>query len=299
MRMLVSSPSSLGHLGPILLLAEAVRDAGHEVRVVVGAEAAERVRSSGLEVAAIPPPDDAATARWQDLVREVEALMAAGDREEGDRRFVRGSFGRLHCETGLPTLRQEIDDFGADLVLADAFHSPGVVAAVMADVPVALSLFGVWQVLSGLLDEVVAGAAPVFEPLGLARDELVASWRRAPRFSPLPVIFDVDPEDHAGGTSPGTVRWQRPSGDGQGIDGELRQSLDDDDSLLVYATLGTIAGGIPPMRDRFLAGLLPAIADRDVRCVLTVGHDTDLDALPPVPANVTVAAFLPQRPLLA
>lgn len=52
------------------------------------------------------------------------------------------------------------------------------------------------------------------------------------------------------------------------------------------------------MRDRFLGGLLPAVADRDVRCVLTVGRGTDLDALPPVPSNVTVVPFLPQRPLL-
>ncbi len=299
MRVLVSSPGSLGHLGPILWLAEAARDVGHDVRVVVPAETADRVRSRGLDVAAIPPPDDAAVARWRGLVREVEDLMGAGDRQEGDRRFVRGGFGRLYCETGLPTLRQEVQDFRADVVLADAFHSPGVVAAVLADLPVVLSLFGVWEPLSHLLDEVVAGAAPVFEPLGLSNADLLDLWRQASRFSPLPALFDVGTEGRDESRSSRTVRWRRPGVEDRGIGGELQRSLDSDDRRLVYATLGTVAGGIPPMRDRFIAALLPAIAARDVRCVLTVGRDTDLDALPPLPPNVTVAAFLPQRSLLA
>lgn len=68
---------------------------------------------------------------------------------------------------------------------------------------------------------------------------------------------------------------------------------------LVHATLGTVAGSIPPMRDRFLEAVLPALAQLDVRCVLTVGPHTDLDALQPASDNVTLASFLPQPPLLA
>jgi hypothetical protein len=293
-RMIVSSPSGLGHLGPILPLAEAARDAGHEVRVVVASDAADTVRRRQLDVTELPPPDEAVLDRFESLSREVGRMVAAGDREAGDRRFVRGSFGRFQCETGLPTLRREIEAFDADLVLADVFHSPSVAAAALTGRPFALALFGVWQPLSELLDEVAAGAAPVIEPLGLDPERLLALWRAAPRFSPLPALFD---DSEAGSTS-GTVRWRRPAGGGAELDEGLRRSLDADDRPLVYATLGTIAGGLPPMRDRFLGGLLPAVAERDVRCVLTVGRSTDLDALPPVPDNVTVAPFLPQRALL-
>lgn len=297
MRVLVSSPSAAGHLGPVLLLASAVRDDGNTVRVVVPEEVAERVRRRALDVGIVPPPSNRLASAWQDLVGRVEALMAAGHREQGDRLFVREGFGRLHCEAAFETLQAEVDDFEPDLVLTDAFHSPAVAAAALAEVPIALAAFGVWQPLSDLLPEVAAGAAPVVAPFGPTVRELLETWRQAPRFSPLPAMFDIDTA-RVGDESPAFIRWRRPEHAGPDIPDDLRRSLDGDSRPLVYATLGTVAGSIPPMRDRFLGGLLPAIADLDVRCVLTVGRQTDLDALPPVPTNVTVAPFLPQRPLL-
>lgn len=302
MRLLVSAPRGLGHLGPVLALAAAARDGGHDVRVVVGADAADRVRRHELDLGIIPPPDDELQQAVGGAIGRAEGLMAAGRRAEGDRHYVREVFGRLQCEVGLPALRDEVAAFGPDLVLTDPFQSAAVAAAVLADVPLALAPFGVWEPLSDLLEHLVLGQAAVTDPLGLSGSDLLLRLRRAPRFSPLPAMFESPAEPgRADGPDPDdTVRWRLAEpGRPRDLAADLAGELAADGRPLVYATLGTVAGTIPPMRERFLGALLPAMAELDVRCILTVGQATDLAALPQAPDNVTIAPFLPQRALLA
>jgi len=300
-RMLVSAPGGLGHLGPVLALAGAARDGGHDVRVVVSARDADHVRRRELDVGVIPPPSAELERALGGASAQAEGLMAQGRRAEGDRHYVREVFGRLQCEVGLPVLRDEIAAFAPDLVLTDPFQSAAVTAAIFAGVPFALTPFCVWEPLSDLLEELVIGQAAVSEPMGLSAPDLLLRLRRAPRFSPLPAMFESPGEVAPSDTdTDGTVRWRLAEpGRAAELDADLARTLAADDRPLVYATLGTVAGTIPPMRERFLGALLPAMAERDVRCVLTVGQRTDLAALPDPPDNVTIAPFLPQRALLA
>ena len=299
MRMLVSAPGGLGHLGPVLELAVAARDAGHDVRVVVTAEAAAHVERRGLDLGVVPLPEPELRDAVGAAIGRAEELMAAGRRAEGDRHYVSEVFGRLQCEVGLPVLRDEVEAFAPDLVLADPFQSAAVAAAILGEVPLALTPFGVWEPLADMLEQLVMGQAAVTGPLGLSAPELLLRLRRARRFSPLPGTFE-SPRDVGRPDIDGTVRWRlvEPGRAGD-LDADLGRRLAADDRPLVYATLGTVAGTIPPMRDRFLGAVLPAMAELDVRCVLTVGRGTDLGALPEAPDNVTIAPFLPQRALLA
>lgn len=293
-RLVVSSPGGLGHLGPVLRLASAARHAGHAVTCVVAEEGAELVRRNDLALRTLPADDAALRQRAADLAGEVGQLMAQGRRDEGDRLYVRTSFGRLQTEAGLRAMLDAVDELQPDVVLTDPFQSAAVGAAILADVPLALVPFAAWQPLAALFPELAAGMAPVTEPLGLDGDRVVARMRAAPRFSPLPPSLEHARDDGA------TVRWRLAEpGWTDDLDDHVRQALADETRPLVYATLGTVAGSIPPMRDLFLGALLPALAQLDVRCVLTVGRHTDLDAVPTAPDNVTIAPFLPQRPLLA
>ena len=50
MRILVTAEPSYGHINPVLPLARAARDAGHDVVVATGAELLDHVRRHGLPV---------------------------------------------------------------------------------------------------------------------------------------------------------------------------------------------------------------------------------------------------------
>ena len=293
-RVLVSSPAGLGHLGPVLALAAAARDAGHDVVCVLAEEGADLVGRHGLTLRTLPTPSSETGQRAAAMVGQVEQLMAQGRREEGDRLYVRESFGRFQCEVGLDAMADAVQDLHPDVVLTDPFQSAALAGSALTEVALALVPFAAWQPLSALLSEMVAGMLSVVEPLGLDHEQLMARLREAPRFSPLPASLEHGRDDNS------TVRWRLAEpGQAGDLDQALQEAIIGDERPVVYATLGTIAGRIPPMRDRFLDALLPALAELDVRGVLTVGRDTNLDALPAVPDNVMVAPFLPQRPLLA
>ena len=202
MRLVVSSPGGLGHLGPILRLASAARRAGHEVVCVVPEEGADVVHRHGLVLRTLPAGDADLRRRVLALVGRVEQLMGEGRREEADRLYVREFFGDLQCEAALPAVLDAIQKERPDVVLTDPFQSAAVAAAVVADVPLALSPFAAWGPLSALLPELVAGMAPVIEPLGLDEEVVRARMRDARRFSPLPASLEHGDDDGA------TVRWR-------------------------------------------------------------------------------------------
>src|SRR4051794_15537231 len=60
MRFLVTAAPGLGHLLPILPVAVAARDAGHDVAVATGADLGPIVRRAGLRPVAVGPPNLAA-----------------------------------------------------------------------------------------------------------------------------------------------------------------------------------------------------------------------------------------------
>src|SRR2546430_13210487 len=58
MRVLFTSVSGLGHVHPMVLLAGALRDGGHEVRWATGAEALPRVEAAGIPAVAAGLPSN-------------------------------------------------------------------------------------------------------------------------------------------------------------------------------------------------------------------------------------------------
>ncbi|EGD41668.1 putative LigA [Nocardioidaceae bacterium Broad-1] len=240
MRILAVSTAGAGHFNPMKPWLKRLAEHGHEVTVVgpPGLAAA----ASGFDFRAGAAPDPASVAAiWQ---RVAESPM-----EVSRELVLRDLFARVNSGAMIPAVRAAIDDLRPDLVLRDPAEYASALAAAEAGVPQAR--LGV-----SLCSEIAffeSTAAPVLEDWrpGLHR-EIVES----PILTRFPASLDPSPFS-------AVVRYRV----GEPL-------VRDVDPRFVYATLGTVAPTMPPMRPWFdiVAEVLGALP---VRAVFTIGHDLD------------------------
>lgn len=284
MRVLVTSPAGLGHLHPLVPLARALAERGHDVLWATPADGVAPVEAAGLAAVAVAPPGfhDPVAVR-----RRFPELDALGPAEVPDALFGK-LFGAVLAPAMLEGLAPVALDLRPDLVVADAAEFAGHVLAAELGVPSVTRGFG------PLLPErrVAACAAEVAtlwrarglepRPYGGSYDTLY--------LDPYPPPLQPDPPAHV-------PRRQlvRPLGEdaaGTG-DGPLPLPEGRPGAPLVYVTMGTVFNGVGP-----LGTVVDAVAALDVRCLVTVGPRGDTAALGPRPAHVRVETYVPQTAVL-
>lgn len=278
-RLLVSFVGGLGHLAPLLPVACAARDAGHEVAVAGSGGLVARIQEHGLAAYATSPQPHHDQAPTSVTRRPLEVMDAPAAETEFAQNFA--SRGARRMASAMPEV---IRDFRPDLILRDETDLGTTIAAELADVPVAIHLV----LASGLLirrELVVPQLDVVRAEHGLPADPglsrlstgLVLS-QAAPSFRSSEAQLQLTPTYYRSGrasSTPGHASNRRPR---------------------VYVTLGTIfAGASGDLFERLLAGL----AELDADVIATVGVATDPADLGPQPANVRVERFLPQDEVLA
>ena len=275
MRLLVTFVGGLGHLAPLLPLARAVREAGHEVAIAGSGGLVPRIEEAGFTAFATSPrPHHDQTASTDRTPLQVMDARAS-ELEFADNFADRGA---RRMALAVPDV---IRTFRPDLILRDETDLGTTIAAELLDVPVATHLVlaaGLLirpELVAPRLDAVRAehGLRPDPEltrlTSGLTLTDAAPSFR-SPR-SPLSLELT---HYRSAVTSGGTSRAGRPG---------------------IYVTLGTIfnkASG--DLFDRLLSGL----ADLGVEVVATVGQGTDPADLGPQPSHVRVERFLPQGDVL-
>jgi len=94
-----------------------------------------------------------------------------------------------------------------------------------------------------------------------------------------------------------TRRFRHPAGVASATPEPLGDWWDDEAGPLVYATFGTVAGGLPIAAAAYRVAL-EAVGGLPVRVVLTTGRELDSALLGPIPTNVHVATWVPQHDVL-
>ena len=133
-------------------------------------------------------------------------------------------------------------------------------------------------------------AAPAIDPIrsgaGLPPDPGGERLRQTPYLTVCPASL----EDPDGPVLPATHRFSDPAWDEPAASDRWAGG----DAPFVYATFGSVAGGLP-MAGAAFGAAMEALGELPVRGLLTVGHVTDRDSLPAPPANVEVEAWVPRR----
>jgi UDP:flavonoid glycosyltransferase YjiC (YdhE family) len=287
MRVLLTTQPGHGHFRPLLPLARALRDAGHEVRVGTSASFASVVEWEGIRSEAvgldwlhgvestIPPevnvPPEADT---------LETFFA--------HKFVRMTAERLAVDVVALAQRwrpdlivRETTEFGGSL----AAEGLGVASAALQVASPTLMSPGVLHEVALALDEIRPRLDLPPDPDGVAmRDELVIC------FAP-PALHDPSVELPRGFQS-----FHPGSSFADGSEPEAVSGLGVDRPL-VYATLGTVFNE-PGLVDRFFPAILDGLSDAAVDLLLTVGPTVDPASVRDQRAGVRVLSYVPQRAVL-
>ncbi len=277
MRLVIHVGGGSGHLRPVIPIAIAWRERGHQV--VVAAEPANRHETEqfGLDFAelSVPPVDGS-------------IMRIIGEASEEDRPRVVLSLFLDRAIACTAQLTQMVEDSKADVILRETTAWAAVFAGEQAGVPVASFDFA--PVPAPLFVDLVGDLfARYRQELGLPEDpdlKTLDRWLTLIGAPPQWLWFDA---------LPATAHLIRPP-DPAPLSDESNTDLLDamDDRPLVYATLGTTfnkESGLWPT-------VLEALAEVDANVVATLGRDLDPSEFGAQPPNIRLASFVSQGLIL-
>jgi UDP:flavonoid glycosyltransferase YjiC (YdhE family) len=284
-RLLFTSLGSFGHTFPLVPLALAARDAGHDVVFATSEDFLPQLRKAGLETAV-------AGLAIKDAFGQAfgEAGHAGPRRPPADvppevlGPIVAKTFGELMPKRFVADLLPLIERTRPDLVVSEVGNSGGAFAALKAGVPLVTHGFGRVSAGDPLVTRIGEAIREHGAELGVeVGDDL--SFGTA--------FLDICPEsvqdrDFLARTRRIPLRpvgWSEPGELPAGVLGKRRP--------LVYLTLGTAMG-----HAGVLGAALTGLSGLDVDVLVATGPTVDPAALGEVPANVRLEAWVPQAALL-
>ncbi len=282
MRVLVTSTPGRGHLGPLVPVASALRDAGHEVRWAIAAEACEAV--AGLGFAVDPAGLDVARRRAT-VADRLPRIMALPPRQRRGHLFA-GFFAAAAAPAMAADLRLVVDAFRPDLVVHEMAELGVVPLAVERGIPhvvVAFSGSPPAQAIPTIAGELAAWWSSLGLNLppgaGLAGDRYLHPFPEGLHADPPWPFERLRPEPVEAPSSAEPPSWLVSMG-------TTRPA--------VYVTFGTerTAAAAP------WPALLEVISHRDLDALVTTGAHAEVEAFGPLPGNVRVERYVPQAQVL-
>ena len=278
--MLFATTGGQGHFRPMVPLARAVAEAGHDVRVAAPASFAKHVAPTGLRH---EPFDDADPG----ALGAVFGALPGLSRQEANARVMTEVFGRLDPVAALPAVGGLVAAWRPDLVVREPAELASLVAAEAAGVPHVQVAIGLRSLLTAFVDELTGPLAALAAEAGISHD-LAAAAAAEPVFTCVPASFDDDDDDVP------PVRYRIPA---SGTPAPPLPAWGDPDAPLVYVSFGTVAAS-QGVFDGAYAAAVEAVAEVDVRALVTVGAHGDPEAWAPWPRNVHVERWWPQEAVM-
>lgn len=301
MRVLLTTLNGAGHFYPLLPLADALEQAGHEVAVACLPSFGPTVRVAGFRAFPVGFAGVGDSAGGFDMMVAALATLTPAERtahqaargisrEHGLRWVIGNIFGGVFAEQSLPNLLAVIEHWQPAVLVRESFEFGGYLAAEVAGLPHVVVqnttlIANDWR-LDPLLDRLGATRAR----LGLPSDPELATLYRYLHLSFAPPQYH-DPQVPL----PATTHAIRPvSIDNVGnepLPAWLTQPLD---RPTVYATLGTerVFGASP------YAAIIDGLRDEPLTLIVTVGREQDPAEFGPQPPHVHIERYVPQTRLL-
>jgi UDP:flavonoid glycosyltransferase YjiC (YdhE family) len=279
MRVLFVSTFGHGHVFPLVPLALACQDAGHEVLWATNGPAVSLVELAGIRCVEAGLSGEALATTVNDLHAQAGQL-APQDRAA----FM---YPTMFGETLTPPMAADLlplaREFQPDLLVHEQGELASPLVAELLGVPSLTHSFG-GAVPAAFVAEAGQRLAGLWQEHGLTQPPYVGCFQ-APYLNICPPSVQTVSLAHIPVVQPlRPISW---SGHGATFEPS------DDARPLVYVTLGTVASNPGVLRNA-LAGL----ASLDVQVLVTVGPMGDPDALGPQPAHVRVERFVPQTLVL-
>ena len=294
MRVLFTTTPAPGHFHPLVPLATAARQAGHDVAFATGRPMLESAEALGFRAfEAGLSRDGDQDAEFLEVKRSARGLPSAG--VEMDRVAIARTMYGVRTRRMVPDLLGLARQWRPDVVVRDSYEAGGAVAAEALGVPhAALDTTPLYD-MAPLRADIRRELDRAREEAGLPPDPEQHMLRRHLHLCCAPPSYLP-----SGRARPKTLRALRP----MPFDRAHGEDLPDwvsrlPDRPLVYVTFGTITNRwVPGAFPGLFREVLAAFEGEPVNVVATVDRDSDPADLKALPANVRVERYIPQSLLL-
>ncbi|MFL5358774.1 glycosyltransferase [Archangium sp.] len=283
MRILFTTLPGSGHFHPLVPVAQALQQAGHEVAFASGEPIQKQVEAKGFrffraggEFQQMGGPDG--------MAKRAESIMRMPP--EARREHMANMFGGHFARMMAPDVVALASGWRPDLLVRDSMEFGGAIAAEHLGIPHASIQVGAALPQDYAHPLMVARLNEVRATLGLPPDP-----EQRALYPYLHLCFV--PPHYLGGTLPATAHFFQPAIFDQSGDERLpawASQLGQNGRPVVYVTLGTVFNKVVHV----LRTLVEGVREEPVDVVVTVGRDIDPAALGPQPAHVHVERYIPQ-----
>jgi len=282
MRVLVTTSPPLGHVLPVVPLAQSLAAAGHEVRWATGADAVPVVQAAGLPVDACGLGASERRAIYFEQFPEAKSLAP----EDLPSHMFPRLFGAVSAPAMIDGLLPLAERWRPDVIL----HETGELAA-----PIVAARLGIPHITHSYGSPVPA------ERLASAEAFLAPLWQRlgfdVPAYCGVfdDLYLDIYPptlrfseDTHVRNDQPlRPVFWIPPFADTSSWQPDVVHPR-------IYVTFGTVFNEPGPV----FRNAVQAAVDVGSQVLVTVGHDGDVHTFDPIPRHATVLPFVPQTEVL-
>lgn len=290
MRVLFTAVAGTGHFHPLVPIAKALQQAGHEVAFAVAPSFQPMVEHSGFRT--FPAGTDFSSLQIDpSTVQQRQAQLAKAGPQARSEMFI-GMFVRHFARKMLPDLLKVASEWHPDLIIRETGEFAGGIAAEKLGIPYASIQVGGGRMSDHDPQVITTAVNELRADVGLPPDTLGMSLFRYLHLSFMPAVY-------FGGAAqlPPTTHFLRTTTFDRSGTEELPAWVDtlrQGGRPIVYATLGTVFNKLIHHLGTIVAGL----RDEPVELVVTVGRDMDPALLGPQPSNVHVERYIPQSLLL-
>ncbi len=289
MRVLFATHATSGHYHPLVPLAKALQDAGHEVAFVTSKFFCQSIEASGFEC--LPAGYDLDT-HWSEATIEKQFPEYAKVPQglEKMRWMASNIFAGLMLEQMVPDLLIRVDEWQPDVLVREPSEFSAAIVGEKLHIPYATAgwpLFfphELWLELVGEeLNEIrTEYELPVDEQLSMLHPYLYMAF--------APPEYAGDPDN-----IPPTAHLFRPDPFDRSGPEDLPDWIDDlPDQPTIYATLGTVFNDEPGVFEL----IIDAFREEPVNLIVTVGRNQDPTRFDPLPDHIHVERYIPQSLLL-
>ncbi|MFC3455208.1 glycosyltransferase [Amycolatopsis speibonae] len=284
MRLFFSAGAGYSHIAPLLPLAVAARDRGHDVVFATGSNALEHSRAHGLPTIGVDGPVDEAAARqaWGRYSPAELAVMSADEKLA----YVVTVMAETGAAPRVDGMLASFREHRPDLVIAGAAEFAAPAAAAITGLPYVVHGIGPPKPAS-----IMAGGWQALDPI-VRRFGL----DRFPDHDTVPYL-DIWPE----ALRPRGITWDHPVYLPARPEGVLPSAGERPAAFeglphgkTVYVTAGTSHNTRPGV----LETMISASHGEGINVIATIGRDGDRDRFGAQPAEVRIENFLPQQRIL-
>ncbi|MDP9369960.1 MAG: glycosyltransferase [Chloroflexota bacterium] len=294
MRALFTTTAGSGHFHPLVPVARALVEAGHEVAVAAPGSFGPTVEASGLR--AFPAGRDDAQGVDPELAGLMGKLMEL-DHEERETFMISRIFGGYNTRRMVPDLIPLCREWKPDVVVRELAEFGGAIAAESLGIPHAAVQIGHFVDLPASRTELAAQLDQVRHSVGLPPDPDLEMLYRYLLLSLVPPSYQEPNAERP----PTMHHLQTVVFDRSGSEMAPPWLTPDLPRPVIYATFGTEMPNIPPLGvfPGLFQAVIEALRDEAGTLIVTVSRGKDPAELGPQPPHVHVERYLPQSLLLS